>query len=109
MPEGGVLTFSSRPFSMDEQFVQENGFGRPGEYVMLTVSDTGCGMTPQVKEKAFEPFFTTKSSGSATGLGLALGYSTIKQHDGYITIDSTPGKGTTFNIYLPRPRRESPP
>jgi signal transduction histidine kinase len=109
MPEGGVLTFSTRPFSMDDQFVQENGFGRPGEYVMLTVSDTGCGMTPQVKEKAFEPFFTTHNSGSATGLGLALVYSTIKQHDGYITIDSTPGKGTSFRIYLPTPRRESPP
>lgn len=109
MPEGGCLTLATRQFTMDEQFTLDNGFGKPGEYVMLTVSDTGCGMTATVKEKAFEPFFTTRPHTSSTGLGLALVYSTIKQHNGYITIDSTPGRGTSFRIYLPRPRREPLP
>jgi signal transduction histidine kinase len=101
MPAGGTITVATCRFSMDEQFTKVNGYGRPGEYALLTVTDTGNGMPPDVLEKAFEPFFTTKSSGSGTGLGLPLAYNTIKQHGGYITMDSTPGNGTTVSIFLP--------
>lgn len=101
MPDGGSITIATRRFSMDEQFTLSNGFGIPGEYALLTFRDTGCGMTPEVREKAFEPFFSTKASGSGMGLALPLAYNTIKQHGGYITLDSEPGKGTTVTIYLP--------
>jgi signal transduction histidine kinase len=101
MPDGGSITIATRRFSMDEQFTLAKGFGIPGEYALLTFRDTGCGMTPEVREKAFEPFFSTKASGSGMGLGLPLAYNTIKQHGGYITMDTEPGKGTTVTIFLP--------
>ena len=73
-----------------------------GQYVMITVRDTGCGMPPEVREKAFDPFFTTKEAGKGTGLGLAQVYGFVTRFGGGCTIDSEPGRGTTVKLYLPR-------
>lgn len=102
MPEGGRLVIESANAHVDADF----GFGEeglaPGDYVRLSVSDTGVGMTPSVREKAFDPFFTTKEPGKGTGMGLSMIYGFAKQSGGHATIYSEPGKGTTVNIYLPR-------
>lgn len=101
MPHGGKLTISTGIVSLNEEFGSVYGFGRPGEFALITVADTGTGMDTATQQKIFEPFFTTKEVGKGTGLGLAVAYGIIEQHDGYITVQSEPGKGTTFRIYLP--------
>lgn len=101
MPAGGVLTLESGPDSIDDGFVKRNGFGIPGRYARIMVRDTGCGMDEETREKIFEPFFTTKTVGKGTGLGLSITYGIVKQHNGFITVDSWPGQGTTFCVYLP--------
>jgi CheY-like chemotaxis protein len=98
MPEGGRLTIATGNVVADGQ--QPPGLA-PGEYVRVTVSDTGTGMTPDVVARAFEPFFTTKEVGKGTGLGLSQVYGFIKQSGGEVAIDSRPGAGTTVAIYLP--------
>jgi PAS domain S-box-containing protein len=101
MPDGGALSISTRVFEMGEGFVRAHGFGKPGKYARIEVSDTGAGMDEETRKKIFEPFFSTKGPGKGTGLGLAIAYGIVKQHDGFIDVSSEPGKGTTFRIYLP--------
>ena len=101
MPKGGRLRIETGAATMDRRFIGAHGFGKPGKYATLEVSDTGSGMDKATKEHAFEPFFTTKEVGKGTGLGLSMVYGTIKQHNGYITVDSEPNQGTRFRVYLP--------
>jgi signal transduction histidine kinase/CheY-like chemotaxis protein len=101
MPDVGTISIHTEMIKLDNKFVQLHGYGEPGKYTLITVSDTGEGMDEKTRERIFEPFFTTKDVGKGTGLGLAMTYGIIKQHDGYITCYSEPGRGTTFKIYLP--------
>jgi len=101
MPGGGALTMTIREVEVDDKFIQMHKEGKRGTYASITVSDTGIGMDKKTIENIFEPFFTTKEVGKGTGLGLAMVYGTIKQHNGFINVYSEPGEGTTFNIYLP--------
>ena len=101
MEDAGVLTITTGAMEMCEEFLKSHGYGSVGTYAVLSVSDTGTGMDEATKAHILEPFFTTKEVGKGTGLGLAIVYGIVKQHDGYLEIDSEPGAGTTFNVYLP--------
>jgi two-component system cell cycle sensor histidine kinase/response regulator CckA len=102
MPNGGKVHIRTANLTIDEAGLKEVPALRPGNYVVLSVTDTGMGMTPQVKAHLFEPFFTTKPAGKGTGLGLATCFGIVQQSSGYISVDSEPGKGTTFRIYFPQ-------
>jgi PAS domain S-box-containing protein len=102
MPQGGKLVIQTQNIVMDQAFVRRYPYPvQPGPYVCLTVTDGGIGMDAETKARAFEPFFTTKEEGKGTGLGLSTVYGVVKQSGGYIDIDSAPGAGATFRIYLP--------
>jgi PAS domain S-box-containing protein len=101
MPLGGRLTLETRAVVLSEAECRHRPDSRPGQYLQLSVSDTGCGMPPEVQARIFEPFYTTKAAGKGTGLGLATVFGIVKQSDGHIEVDSTVGMGTTFRIYLP--------
>jgi CheY-like chemotaxis protein len=106
MPQGGCLTLETQLVELDNNFIQDHGYGEPGMFAVISVTDTGSGMGKENMGKIFEPFFTTKEVGKGTGLGLAMVYGIIKQHNGYITVYSEPEKGTTFRIYLPTIKAE---
>jgi signal transduction histidine kinase len=102
MPSGGMLTIETRLVSLNADVAGRIANARPGEYVMLTVSDKGHGMSPEVLKHAMEPFFTTKDPGNGTGLGLATIHSTVRQSGGFVAIDSTEGDGTSVHLYFPK-------
>ena len=101
MPDGGTLTVRTGSLEVNEEWVEAHGYGSVGSYAMLSVTDTGIGIDEATKAHILEPFFTTKEVGKGSGLGLAIVYGIVKQHEGYLEIDSEPGVGTAFNVYLP--------
>ena len=102
MPKGGLLTVETQPVYLDESYAANHPEVTPGHYVMVAVSDTGAGMSPELLEKVFQPFFTTKEQGKGSGLGLSMVYGFIKQSGGHINIYSEVGHGTAVKMYLPR-------
>jgi signal transduction histidine kinase len=109
MSHGGRLVFQSSTVTVTPAMAETNPDARPGLFVRLAVSDTGCGISPEVLAHLFEPFFTTKEVGKGTGLGLATAYGIVKQHQGWIEVQSRPGAGTTFHIYFPPAAEPSAP
>jgi hypothetical protein len=109
MPAGGVLTIGTSVVNFDAACKASDPDAEPGEHVCLSVRDTGCGLSPEVKSRIFEPFFTTKGVGSGTGLGLATVYGMVKQQGGWISVESQPGQGAKFSIYWPKRDDEAAP
>jgi PAS domain S-box-containing protein len=101
MPNGGALRVAVYRAWLDEEHRRTRGWGTAGEYIVLAVSDTGCGMSPATRARVFEPFFTTKEVGKGTGLGMAMVYGLVKQHNGFIDLYSELGRGTTVRLYFP--------
>ena len=109
MPKGGKLTVGIDAVAITNDDLQKNSEIRPGQYVCLSVSDTGCGIAPELLPRIFDPFFTTKEIGKGTGLGLATVYGIVKQHNGWVDVQSAANEGTTFRIFLPACAENSQP
>ncbi|MBN1319972.1 MAG: PAS domain S-box protein [Thermoleophilia bacterium] len=107
MPDGGDLTVQIRNVELDEEYCRAYPDSRPGDYAMISVSDTGVGMTAETVAHVFEPFFTTKAPGAGTGLGLSMAYGIVRQSGGFVNVYSDVGEGTTFKVYLPHVQRPS--
>src|SRR5207253_9686053 len=101
MPRGGQLLINTGTVDVDAASLQENPDAKAGLAVFLNVRDTGCGIAPENLSHIFEPFFTTKDVGKGTGLGLATVYAVVKQHGGWIEVESAVGQGTAFKVFLP--------
>jgi two-component system cell cycle sensor histidine kinase/response regulator CckA len=101
MPAGGRIELRVENVTLDESHIRDNPEARMGHFVCLSVTDTGCGMNEQVRLHLFEPFFTTKDTGKGTGLGLSTVYGIVKQHDGWIEVESQEGKGSSFHVLFP--------
>jgi len=108
MPNGGSLNITTEQTDLSKDFIKAYGYGKQGTYILITAVDTGTGMDEATRMRIFEPFFTTKEVGKGTGLGLSMVYGIIKQHNGFINCESTPGQGTTFKIYLPLAKSHAP-
>ncbi|WP_328758781.1 PocR ligand-binding domain-containing protein [Geomonas diazotrophica] len=107
MPDGGTLTIQTCWQQVDEAYARSQGYGDPGRYACIIVSDSGNGMDRTTRDRIFEPFFSTKAVGKGTGLGMSIVYGIVKQHKGFINVYSEPGEGTTFKIYLPEAAAEA--
>ena len=101
LPSGGQVTIGLRPVVVTPEQTSRHPDARAGRHIVLSVADNGTGMSPEVQARVFEPFFTTKAPGQGTGLGLATVCSIMKQHEGWIELDSAVGRGTTFSLYFP--------
>ncbi|MGV3664249.1 MAG: response regulator [Prosthecobacter sp.] len=101
MPQGGCLTLEAEAVSVDAEYAGTISHARPGSYVLWSITDTGCGIAPEVRERIFEPFFSTKKAGKRTGFGLSTIMGVVKSHGGFIQVYSTPHEGSTFAVYLP--------
>ncbi len=101
MPDGGVIRVATRLVTLNEEDIRQNLNARSGRFISLTVSDTGCGMSPEVLSRIFDPFFTTKAVGKGTGLGLSTVLGIVQQHHGWVEVESQPKQGSTFKIFLP--------
>ena len=101
MPNGGILRLEARHARLDASHRAQRGWGNPGQYVRLSATDSGTGMDEEVMAKIFEPFFTTKEAGHGTGLGMPMVYGLMKQHGGFVDVQSQRGKVTTVQVYFP--------
>ena len=101
MPEGGRIAIRTENVSVDKEYCHTHSEARPGEFMCVSVVDTGLGIDPAIIDRIFEPFFTTKGPGKGSGMGLSVVYGIVKQHGGWVTVESSPGNGAAFRVYLP--------